>query len=472
MTTEYLPNGTAIVTLGDEPVWTPLQVFTWVAYRERRTGLELSEIVFPRSQWSRDWRNWPTHGLASALREIATGQPWQPIPDSFEDGFVENDRAWARNIIELTGEDARALVDAVEADRERARLAHTEYLNAKAAVHAALCDGHLQVWARRAHGCMRPNHEAASELLPQRWFTHQPREVDESDWVQGSGNDYKGPWWFEARFDAHKVLALWPAGIGIGPCIPAPVPFPDAHHVSPWVAACWRAFGTLDGPIHIESNRSFNNGADRLPDESDTSYASRQDEHRRFDAAEREIFELLGSGRVTALGRPPATKDGRQIPYAAARAFISIPSSTFLNRELAFSQCAELVSRLPILEQEFDRQDLHGSDADPRFPLFYDITVESAGLQTAWTIESPTTEAAAPSDYSTGLAGRQTSRHLALEEMKRRAQSGELKSSLTAECKHLAAWLIDKHPKAPNPAAKALANFLRDKYRLLNPRLK
>ena len=45
MTTEKLPNGGAVVTLDDGMDWTPLDVFTWVAHRERRTHCGSIESV-------------------------------------------------------------------------------------------------------------------------------------------------------------------------------------------------------------------------------------------------------------------------------------------------------------------------------------------------------------------------------------------------------------------------------------------
>lgn len=466
MATEYLPDGTVIVTLGDELVWTPLDVFTWIAFRQRRSGTELASVKFPREQWSRDWRSWPTYGLASALREIATGRPWQPAPHSFEEEYAENDRAWARNIIERTRQDACELLDAVEKDLEHYRLADVDYQNAKKEVQGALRDGRLQVWARRAHGLAKPNHNAEPEPLPTRWFTHQPREVEEAGWVLGPG-EYRGPWWDEARFDADRVVALWPAGAGIMACLPMPVPFPAGQYIAPWTAVSWRAFGTLDAPEHIAGHRSFDSGTDRLPDESDAVYADRQSEHRLFDGAERELMDLLASGRVAAIGKPPASKNGQFLRNAAARTHMAIPDITFQNKELAFDSCGGLMSRVSLLAREFDRQDLHGSDADPRFPLYYEVMLKIKELRKFWTTVEVSIDLDNTKIYSTGLAGRPSGRHFALQELHRRAQIGETETTLSAETKFLSAWFQREHPGERPLSPKALQNYLRREYRTL-----
>lgn len=180
---------------------------------------------------------------------------------------------------------------------------------------------------------------------------------------------------------------------GPKPAAPNSLPFPEASHWLAWNATTWRAFGTLETPGHIISHRSFDHGTSRLPDESDAIYATRQDEHRRFDAAERELMELLASGRVKALGKPPARRNGEQLHHAS-RTPVSITADTFTNQQLAFSPCGELIERLPSLERLLGAQSLHGSDADPRFPLYHEVLIEAAGLREAWSIktEAPPTK--------------------------------------------------------------------------------
>jgi len=74
--------------------------------------------------------------------------------------------------------------------------------------------------------------------------------------------------------------------------------------------------------------------------------------------------------------------------------------------------------------------------------------------------------------YRTGLAGRPTSRDLCEAEMRRRAGSGELLTTLSAECKYLVEWLTKTHPEAPLIKAKLLGNGLRDVHAELKKDLK
>jgi hypothetical protein len=69
--------------------------------------------------------------------------------------------------------------------------------------------------------------------------------------------------------------------------------------------------------------------------------------------------------------------------------------------------------------------------------------------------------------YRTGVAGRPSSRDLARQEMQRRANEGDLCSSLAKETRELCLWLKREHPEAPQPTQKTLENSLRDDYRML-----
>ncbi len=366
----------------NDSVWTPLDVFTWVAFGERRGG---PEFLFPRAEWSRDWIHWPPQNLVQAFEEISTGLPWQPALGSFEAVGADSDRAWAREIMKRTGEGARELAEALTADIQRHRHNLARYQSAKADVMAAVCNRRLQVWARKAHGPASPDYEAEPELLSHRLFTHQPREVNEAGWIDAPG-DYKGPWWDEVRFDVDQVLALWPADLRSDDASPptGPQPFPDRKWITPWVAVSWRAFGVFDAPTHITRNRSFDGGESRLHDESESRYASRQDEHSRFDAAERELLDLLAVSGAKAKGQPPARARAGELLHHPAPIHKDIIADTFLNRQLAFEPGGELIHRVGMLGSLFPSHELHDSDADPRFPLYHDVLIEAAGLREAW----------------------------------------------------------------------------------------
>jgi hypothetical protein len=69
--------------------------------------------------------------------------------------------------------------------------------------------------------------------------------------------------------------------------------------------------------------------------------------------------------------------------------------------------------------------------------------------------------------YSTGVAGRPSSKGLARLQMHRRASEGRLCGGLAEEMRDLLEWLKQSHPGAPIPTPKTLANALRHEYRKL-----
>jgi len=454
MTTEKLPNGGAVVTLDDGMDWTPLDVFTWVAHRERRTHCgSIESVQFPRAEWSHDWVRWPPGNLAAALGEIATDVLCVYPEGSDDEAWADNSRAWAREVVARNRESPRELAEALAVDLERFRMARMDYENAREEVHAFLRAGHLQVWARKAHGMHRPNRNADHEPLGAGVFTLQPREVTEGGWV-GASKGYDGPWWDEARFKPGDVLALWPAGEGIGSFANLPVLFPEADRIAPWVAASWRAFGTLDTPGHIISHRSFDQGTVRLPSETRAEHAARVEQHRRFDAAEREVMGLLASGRINAKGQPPA----EEAPHEVKRGgHVDVPADAFLDRQLAFDPTGNLIVRIDMMGRLFPPLELRGTEASPEFPLWHDLLIEAVGLRGVWGIvddgtappsTSPDTlassEPAAVAALATPLVTRKTfirfsyakEDALLIAEMHRLIESGMMPSP------HKAAWAV------------------------------
>jgi len=67
-------------------------------------------------------------------------------------------------------------------------------------------------------------------------------------------------------------------------------------------------------------------------------------------------------------------------------------------------------------------------------------------------------------NYRTGVAGRPTSKHLALEEMRRRASEGNLCGTLAAEVRELRNYIAIHYPEAPQPEQNSLENSLRSEY--------
>jgi hypothetical protein len=66
---------------------------------------------------------------------------------------------------------------------------------------------------------------------------------------------------------------------------------------------------------------------------------------------------------------------------------------------------------------------------------------------------------------STGAPGRPTSMHIVRSEHRRRLDKGEAHESLAAEAGHLATWLAQQHPTAPQPTPKAIENAIREAHR-------
>jgi hypothetical protein len=66
--------------------------------------------------------------------------------------------------------------------------------------------------------------------------------------------------------------------------------------------------------------------------------------------------------------------------------------------------------------------------------------------------------------YSTGVAGRPSSRHLVEAEMERRARERQLCSRIGEEAQSLFRWLSKEHPKAPQMTPRTIENAIRERY--------
>jgi len=67
-------------------------------------------------------------------------------------------------------------------------------------------------------------------------------------------------------------------------------------------------------------------------------------------------------------------------------------------------------------------------------------------------------------NYRTGVAGRPTSKYLALQEMRRRASEGRLCPTLAAEVRELRNYIATHHPEKPQLEQKSLENSVRTEY--------
>lgn len=216
-------------------------------------------------------------------------------------------------------------------------------------------------------------------IAPRSWRDLKS-DPNKQEHFEGGGNVY---------WHVQVVLADQVASEGAGPAPAAApaatglLPYPEATHWLAWNAASWRAFGTLDTPEHIVRHRSFDHGTDKLPDESDADHAARQDEHRRFDAAECELMDLLASGRIKAKGQPPAEGAPHEAEHGS---HVYVPADAFLDRRLAFDPAGKLIVRLERMGRLFPPLELRGTKASPEHPLWHDLLIEAAGLREAWGI--------------------------------------------------------------------------------------
>ena len=66
-----------------------------------------------------------------------------------------------------------------------------------------------------------------------------------------------------------------------------------------------------------------------------------------------------------------------------------------------------------------------------------------------------------------GMAGRPTPKHLYMQEMRRRADAGQLRNSLAQEARDLRDWLEQEHPNLNPGTTGTIENAIRDDYRRL-----
>ena len=73
---------------------------------------------------------------------------------------------------------------------------------------------------------------------------------------------------------------------------------------------------------------------------------------------------------------------------------------------------------------------------------------------------------AAPDPHFSGFPGRPSkAKHLIEQEFRRRADAGEVCSTLPEEAGALLKWLKDEHPSASPPTIKTIRNNIRNRYR-------
>ena len=353
---------------------------------------------FPAADWASPWDLilWRALG-AVAVHNIGSR------PDSVNEPHQALSRTWDRHAMR-TG--AWAAIEAAERelkglsasgkavacgcrpsqDASGHPLPHAAGLNVRIPPEVFL-DSHLRFNALGSLGEF--DRRAAMHAHAAR-FSGQPVPVQES--------------YFEVQVEVAGVAEAWGMfrAVAVEP-VPEPKPFPPNEHMSAWLAATWRAFGTWDAPGHIVQRRSFDDGTVRLPEETEARHKVRLEQHQRFDAAEQEIFGLLANDRTKAKGQRPALAASGKRLHTPAPEHVNVPASTFLSQNIALDPHGCLSARMPSLERLFPPFHLRASEADPDFPLYYDLLIEAAGLRQAWGL-SPDGEVIAPPAFPKGAS--------------------------------------------------------------------
>jgi hypothetical protein len=182
-----------------------------------------------------------------------------------------------------------------------------------------------------------------------------------------------------------------------------------------------------------------------------------------IDAARNQLLEALFEGAIGAEGvmRYSTRRPIHKPPLIECDEWIPIPQGLWSTDEIAIDWGDDYVDYFDkrngeIVGLVYAKIRVLRADIDREFP----IPVLAA-------LDCEPSSAPAETDYRTGVAGRPSSKHLAEQEMQRRASHGILCSGVGAEMRELCLWLRLEHPRAPPVKPKSLENSLRGEYRNL-----
>lgn len=108
---------------------------------------------------------------------------------------------------------------------------------------------------------------------------------------------------------------------------------------------------------------------------------------------------------------------------------------------------------------------LDGQIASIYGPAYAGARFVTAEVASAWGAPLWKTDGNLP--LSSGVAGRPTSKHLILAELRARSLSGAICDVMAAEAAHLHGWLLEHHPAAPRMTIKTVTEAIRQSYREL-----
>ena len=139
-----------------------------------------------------------------------------------------------------------------------------------------------------------------------------------------------GPYFAGVQVDAAGLHTLCP-----------PKQFPAVNHAPAWDLVLWRALGAA-GVHHLGSRPDSANEPHEKFVETWDRHALRMGAWAAVEAAERELMDLLASGRAVAYGRRPGQDGAGQPLPEAAGPHVHIPREVFLGSHLRFDAIGSL----------------------------------------------------------------------------------------------------------------------------------
>jgi len=168
----------------------------------------------------------------------------------------------------------------------------------------------------------------------------------------------------------------------------------------------------------------------------------------------RVLADAISTGAIRAVGMNKF--ETKPLPaYLLAGIRVDHP---FQEMDFDLMLSSELVLRsYAYLDEEHWLKGFDDSLVDRRGNHWTRLMFEKSGVRALWPFDSPT-----PS--RSGTPGCPTSAHLFKAEMERRAEAGELATTLAAEARYLSKWLEVHHPDMPQAKPDAVRASMRAKF--------
>jgi hypothetical protein len=189
-----------------------------------------------------------------------------------------------------------------------------------------------------------------------------------------------------------------------------------------------------------------------------------------IEDARQELLNALFEGAVRAEGVRvyPAEEPPDEPPS------VDYPDWRAIDRGVWIHETCEVEKRTYRLDTIFvlwaeDAIDYHirgewAEYMDIKIRLLYDDIDREFPAVDALSASDAPSATSVKQDYRTGLPGRPSSKYLASQEMRRRAEVGTLSLVLAEEMRELCRWLEREHPDKPRAKPKALGAALRHEY--------